>query len=379
MNIEWVYDTAIYNKVSQSNGSLNSTLELEYKDGIDLPASSPIKARVTDCNNCVETVTYNNAICIPDPYQLTVYMHYDETAERFISGEVTFPLPTNCAGYTYTNNPFPTPSVPSGFSFSANSYASNGLAKLSFTTNSTFAGQVVEGTYVLVADNGIVSTPAELTFVFGSVASARTIYVPDKTWPIDCSDIAGDTVTLNIEDEIVTTTGTTIDWSTFQIVKSPSNTADPTLSTDTNGDHIISFVLPTPLVNDSFSWVVCDTNGNCSTTTTYTVVECNTPPVATADAVSTECGLTEEIDVLANDTASDGVIDVNSIEIVTYPTTGTVTVSGGKVQFTTNCNTTGSDSFTYRFKDSNGTYSNAATVTLTISCAGGGANVTLCN
>jgi len=379
VSIEWVYDTGIYELVSESPTTSSSTLILEYKDVNNLPSQTPIKAKVTDCNGCIEYVTYNNQICIPDPYQLTVYMHYDEDQDNFTSGLVTFPLPTNCAAYTYTNNPFATVSVQPGFSFSATTYADNGLAQFVFKGNSSFEGQVIEGSYTLTADNGIVSNSAELTFVFGSKANPRTIYVPDRTWNIDCGDIAGDTVTLNISDEITTTTGTTIDWSTWQVVKSPSNTADPTLSTDSDGDHIISFVLPTPLVNDSFSWVVCDIDGNCSTTTTYTVAECNTPPVATADAVSTECGLTEEIDVLSNDTASDGVIDINSIEIVTAPTSGTAVVSGGKVNYTTNCNTTGSDSFTYRFKDSNGTYSNTATVTLTISCAGVASNVTLCN
>ena len=106
----------------------------------------------------------------------------------------------------------------------------------------------------------------------------------------------------------------------------------------------------------------------------------SSPPVANNDSVTTECGLTEEIDVLANDTASSGVIDINTLEVVTYPSSGTVTIiSGGKFSYTTNCNTTGSDSFTYRFKDSSGVYSNTGTVNLTITCAGVGANVTLCN
>lgn len=377
VDIEWVYDTAVYTKLSQSGGAFDSTLTLEYKDGISLPASSPIKARVTDCNNCVETVTYNDAVCIPDPYQLTVYMHYDTVNAQFISSETTFPLPTNCAGYSYTANP--TFTLPTGVTSTISSTVTGAPDKIQFTGLASLAGDVINGSYTLTSAAGVGSSSAEVTFIFGTVASAKTINVPDKTWNIDCSDIAGDTVTLNIEDEIVTTAGATIDWSTWQVVMAPSNAATPTLSTDASGDHIISFVLPTPLVNDSFAWVLCDTDGNCSKTVTYTVAECNTPPVAVADAVSTECGLTEEIDVLANDTASDGVIDITSLEIVTYPTYGTVTViAGGKFSYTTNCNTTGADSFTYRFKDSSGTYSNTETVSLTISCAGVASNVTLC-
>lgn len=137
--------------------------------------------------------------------------------------------------------------------YSAVSYASNGLAQLKFEGRASMEGNVKEGSYVLIADNGIRSTSAEITFIFGNIADARTISIPNKTWNIDCSDLAGDTISLNIEDELVVSSDSTIDWSSWQVVMSPSNTSDPTLTTDINGNHIIEFELPDPLVNDSFA------------------------------------------------------------------------------------------------------------------------------
>lgn len=99
----------------------------------------------------------------------------------------------------------------------------------------------------------------------------------------------------------------------------------------------------------------------------------NVAPTAVADsAVVTTGGLTV-IEVLANDGDSDGVLDPNSVTLQTAPIGGTVSVNPatGAITYTHTAPTAGTDSFTYSVRDVAGAQSNTATVTVTISAAGG--------
>ena len=95
------------------------------------------------------------------------------------------------------------------------------------------------------------------------------------------------------------------------------------------------------------------------------VVE-NDAPVATNDSASSVNGAAVTINVVANDTDSDGTVDPTSVHIASQPAHGSVSVTqSGSVVYTPNAGYQGSDSFTYSDSDNQGTMSNIATVTIT--------------
>ncbi len=94
----------------------------------------------------------------------------------------------------------------------------------------------------------------------------------------------------------------------------------------------------------------------------------NHPPVATNDTVTTNKNTAVAINVLANDTDTDGTVKVTTVAIVSAAGHGTTSVNPttGVVTYTPAANYTGLDSFTYKVKDNLGATSNAATVSITV-------------
>lgn len=93
------------------------------------------------------------------------------------------------------------------------------------------------------------------------------------------------------------------------------------------------------------------------------VVPPNSPPNAVDDTAATDEDTAVMIDVLANDSDSDG--DALSISSVTQPANGVVLNNGSDVVYTPNANFNGSDSFSYTIDDGNGA-TDSAVVTVTI-------------
>ncbi|WP_345953832.1 CshA/CshB family fibrillar adhesin-related protein [Mucilaginibacter sp. PAMB04168] len=91
-------------------------------------------------------------------------------------------------------------------------------------------------------------------------------------------------------------------------------------------------------------------------------------PAAVADNAFTSIDLPVVIDILKNDDALGSTFNQQSVELLTQPAHGTVTIGGnGTVTYTPNAGYAGTDSFTYRVKDLNGYYTNPATVNVTVS------------
>ena len=179
----------------------------------------------------------------------------------------------------------------------------------------------------------------------------------------------GGTTTVNVLTNDTDPDGNaTIDATSIQIVTQPGKgsvtvNADGTITYESNGAEVLS---------DSFSYTVKDAAGAVSNTATVTVTI--TPvndggPAATGDAGTVAEGATTTISVLANDTDPDGdtTIDATSIQIVTQPGNGSVTVNtDGTITYQSNGAEVLSDSFSYIVKDAAGAVSNIATVTVTI-------------
>lgn len=122
-------------------------------------------------------------------------------------------------------------------------------------------------------------------------------------------------------------------------------------------------------VNADQPWV---SDGTVAGTHILLIGTANIPPVAVNDSASTANGAPVTINVLANDTDSDGSIDTTSVQIVSLPAHGTASVtSSGSIVYTPTGGYSGSDSFTYSEKDNQGAASNAATVTITVSASSG--------
>ncbi len=100
----------------------------------------------------------------------------------------------------------------------------------------------------------------------------------------------------------------------------------------------------------------------------------NSTPVAINDVATTLVNTPVAVDVSANDSDSDGTLDLNTVTVVAFPSDGTVTVNGatGEVTYTPDAAFEGTDSFSYTVDDNEGATSNVALVNLTVAAAGGG-------
>jgi gliding motility-associated-like protein len=120
------------------------------------------------------------------------------------------------------------------------------------------------------------------------------------------------------------------------------------------------------VVNNTAIVNCVDGAGKALTSTASVSVQVAKSPVAVDDAANTTINTPVTINVLSNDNPGNSTLDPKTVEIVTQPTNGTVTLNAdGTITYTPNPNYNGPDKFTYRVKDANGFYTNAATVTIT--------------
>jgi hypothetical protein len=133
-----------------------------------------------------------------------------------------------------------------------------------------------------------------------------------------------------------------------------------------NPDGTVTFT-PAPDANGTFSftYTVTDADGDsASASVTVTVAPINDPPVALPDVATLQPGASTVIDVLANDSDSDG--DALTLTSVTQGTSGgTVTMEAGGVRYTPAPGFTGTDTFTYTVGDGSGGFT-TVTVTVTV-------------
>ena len=89
--------------------------------------------------------------------------------------------------------------------------------------------------------------------------------------------------------------------------------------------------------------------------------------MANNDTAATAIDTPVVINVVANDTATDGNLDPQSVAIATNPASGgLVNQFDGTVTYTPSAGFFGTDAFTYTVRDGQGATSNVATVTVTV-------------
>lgn len=121
---------------------------------------------------------------------------------------------------------------------------------------------------------------------------------------------------------------------------------------------------------DSFTYRVNDGLSNSASNGTVSVnvlaTGSNLPPLANDDTATAPTSVATSINVIANDTDSDGSVDPATV-VVTAPAHGTATANvDGTVTYTSNAGFAGTDTFTYTVGDNGGATSNSATVTVTV-------------
>lgn len=380
---EWTYDTAIFNLVSITDSELTSTLVIEPKGTLTtLPSSSTVTLTATNCNGCTETQSLNYAVCTPilEPLgtvDLTCGANFYTSAFRSFTVTNSCSSPINYAGTQWT---LPDSTWSIIYPNAASGDYTNWYVQVPVST--TPAAYVIQAR--LVTTDGRFSNPISFTARVNSCDEARTILLPPKTITLDCARIVGDVVSINIEQDVVTSfsdASTSVDWSTWSLIDPPTPASGTiVLATDINGDHIINYTVASTTAPDAFGWTVCDTNGLCANATIYTVSNCdNNAPVVSAAPLAVACNSSVSYNLLTGATISGSQIDASTTTVVTTPTKGTVTLNGGTATYIPTPGQDGADSFTFNVKNISGTVSNTATITVNIVCAGEDATVTVCD
>ncbi len=119
---------------------------------------------------------------------------------------------------------------------------------------------------------------------------------------------------------------------------------------------------------DTFTYQIRDNAGDLSNEATVSVVisGIDDAPVAVPDTYTVPVGQTRLLDILANDTDVDSLINRGSIVITSLPAFGTVVVGDGVVSYTAGVGFRGSDNFSYTVRDVAGNVSNEASVVIVV-------------
>ncbi len=229
--------------------------------------------------------------------------------------------------------------------------------------------QPLDGDATLNADNSVTITP---TLDFNGVLTL-TYTISDGVF----SDTANIVVTVNAvndapvanDDSATTDEDTAV---TIDVLANDSDVDDDTLTITSvsDGNAAISGdqIVYTPTLNFNgivtFTYTITDGNGaGDSAFVTVTVNPVNDAPVAEDDSTMTDEDVAVTIDVLANDSDVDG--NALTINAITQPVTGTVTLISDTLRYTPTLNFNGVVTFSYTVGDGNGG-SDDATVTVTV-------------
>ncbi|MEQ8677656.1 MAG: tandem-95 repeat protein [Aggregatilineales bacterium] len=225
---------------------------------------------------------------------------------------------------------------------------------LTYTPNTGFFG--VDTFTFEVSDGQDASNTATVTVTVNEVIAPNT------------PPVANDDSAVTDENQAVTIDVLTNDSDADGDTLSVTGTTTPTNGTViVNPDNTLTYTPDTDFFGtDSFDYTLSDGEDTDMATVTVTVNEViapNNPPVANDDSATTDKNQVVTIDVLINDTDSDG--DTLSVTGTTTPTNGMVTINpDNTITYTPDNDFFGSDSFDYTISD--GTNSDTATVTVNV-------------
>ncbi|MFQ5648304.1 MAG: tandem-95 repeat protein [bacterium] len=230
---------------------------------------------------------------------------------------------------------------------------------LTYTPNSNFFG--VDSLRYSVRDDDNGASNQALVHVTVHPVNDAPVAVDDSETTSEDTPVA---ISITVND---TDVDGTVDVTSVAIVSPP---ASGTVAVDAT----TGVATYTPNANfsgaDVFTYKLSDDQGLTSNTATVSVsvVEQNDVPVAMPDTAQTPEDTQMSINVLSNDSDSDGTLDASTVMVITAPANGQVTIDGttGAITYTPASNFFGVDSLRYTVKDDLGATSNAATVLITV-------------
>ncbi|WP_371375151.1 Ig-like domain-containing protein [Thalassotalea aquiviva] len=245
---------------------------------------------------------------------------------------------------------------------------SNGSAKVNATTgvitytpNENFNGSD-SFSYTVADSDALRSNSANVTITVNAINDAPI--AKDDTAEVD----EDNSVTIAVLDNDSDIEGQ-LDNTSVTIITDASDMKGSVKVNATTG--VITY---TPNENfngsDSFSYTVADSDGlrSNSASVTITVEAFNDAPIAEDDAIEVNEDNKVAIDVLANDIDPEDKLAPATVEIITEPSHGDVSVntSNGVITYTPKDNFNGKDSFSYQVSDLAGKTSQPANVVVNV-------------
>ncbi|MEB8432155.1 Ig-like domain-containing protein [Cocleimonas sp. KMM 6892] len=237
------------------------------------------------------------------------------------------------------------------------------------------------GQIIYTPDAGYVGTDS-FTYTIsdgngGTATATETITITGSTSPSNSSPVATDDNATTPVNQAVTLTTLSNDTDPDGDALTISNVSNPQNGTAVIRGGEIIYTPDTDFVGtETFTYTISDGNGNTATATETVIVTGpgNAIPNAVNDASKVACNGDVVINVLSNDTDTDG--NTLSVSSFTQPANGSVTQgSNGTLIYTSNgaaCDI--DDKFTYTVSDGNGG-SDTATVTVVVDPAANSAPV----
>jgi hypothetical protein len=381
----WSWDNAVWIQQSpQGNNYINL-----IPRNINLPIFTPVTVLITDSKGCTISKTRNHYFCAPEALPETEELFCNPQNNTYLS--LAFNLQVEpCRGgcpidwdtiefFNYSNPQLNISQVSPGF----NIFIATGTQ---FLTPGAYTVQ-----YRVKDACGTWSSIGTVTLILSNICvQGAPFSLANETVEVDCEDELGlgDIIEIDLSDNIIPPSyEPNIDWTTFQFVncgcQSTTSPAGCNIVFNPSTKKVSYEVCELGII-DGFQFTVCDVFGNCAPAHAQIFINLNcaeAPIAVNDDDCNTTCGLSSVINVISNDIAN-GVFNLSSLMIVDQPNNGTAMVNStpynGTITYTPNSGFSGTDTFTYKIANTYGLFSNVATVTIQVICAGEAASSTIC-
>ena len=357
---DYTLSTTLIGEAQMGEAALASNGDLSYTPNEN--ASGQEILTYVACNNCSES------LCDTAIVTITIGEIANQAPIAENDNALTLPA-TPIQVFVLAND-----SDPDGDNLTATiaSNPANGTATIdpdtqiaTYTPNAGFIGE--DSFTYQVCDDGepVLCATATVTITVGDVTANNAPNAEDDSIVTQLNQLIGVGVLANDSDP---------DGDDLTITTISTNPANGTAEIVGFNNSAINY---TPGFNfigvDSFEYVICDPLGLCDTAwVTVTVINPggNLPPTAIDDNATTQENIPISIEVLANDSDPEGgELTISSIS--SSPSSGTVTVNNGAIDYVPNTGFIGEDSFEYVVCDAQGLCDTALVV---VAVTDGGGN-----
>lgn len=358
---EWFYDTSLFTTSNNTSPVLSlQPIEGQYID------RTILSVKVTDSNGCVQEKEYNQQLCSMVVEGKTINTYCVSVIDdelgliKAVNSNFTIPILSSCDidwdtfSYTSTN---------SGIVII---HQGNGVFRMNILDGTSAGTSIVN--YTVKNEYGVSSPVGSLIVNIPSCSEVNnggdTIDGEIQEGELNSSNIVGDVIELNVEENIYSTSP--IRWSTFNFTQNPAyGTATFTPS------RVIEYEI-TDLTGsdaDQIGFEIENESGQILRRTYYINRNVAAAPVANALTVCATCNTpTSAIDITSNDTG-----DIDKSTIIITSSSGNIDISRNSDNdfiFTPNSSATFINNIRYKVANSQGVFSNEAIVIVSSACAG---------